>query len=169
MIDQEVLEAQSTAFGRVFVLVQHLTRLTDAMLDDWGLTTRQWLLLAIMLRAFPDHSPTLTEAAEVHGSSRQNVKQVALGLEARGFLRLAPDPLDGRAVRLMRTGKERMFDEPEGQARGFALLGEAFDGFTREEIILLRDLTVRWVDSLADQWRAQARQEDKGTRDDRAR
>jgi DNA-binding MarR family transcriptional regulator len=168
MVDPQLVEIQATAFGRTFVLVQHLTRITDAALADWGLTTRQWLLLAILHRAFPDRSPTLTEAAEAYGSSRQNVKQVALALEARGFLRLVADPRDGRAVRLERTGRERMFDEPEGQARGLAILAQAFGGFSRQETLLLCELMGRWVDHLATEARASTRPEHQGVADDRA-
>jgi len=150
MTDPSQIEARATAFGRVFVLTQHLTRLTDAVLVDWGLTTRQWLLLAILSRSFAGRSPSLSEAAEVYGSSRQNIKQIALGLEARGYLRLVPDPEDGRSTRLERTGKERVFDEPEGQARGIALLARAFEGLDREATLEIRDLLVRWVDGLTD-------------------
>ncbi len=88
------------------------------------------MLLAVLNKAYPDHAPSLTDAAEVYGSSRQNVKQIALGLEARGFLHLVPDPGDGRTTLIERTGKERMFDEPDGQARAAAPLAHAFDGLS---------------------------------------
>jgi DNA-binding MarR family transcriptional regulator len=147
--DRELAEARAVLFGRVFVLSQHLTRLTDAALADWDLTTRQWLLLAILFRAFPDRAPSLTDAAEVYGSSRQNVKQIALGLEARGFVRLVRDADDGRTTRIERTDRQRVFDEPEGRAKGMALFAQVFDDLSRDETLLLRDLLVRWVDALA--------------------
>jgi DNA-binding MarR family transcriptional regulator len=155
--DPQLLEARAVLFGRVFVLAQHLTRLTDAALADWDLTTRQWLLLAILSRAFPDRAPSLTEAAEVYGSSRQNVKQIALGLEARGFVRLVPDADDGRTTRIERTDRQRLFDEPEGRAKGMDLLGRAFHDLSRDETLLLRDVLTRWVDALAAQGRGEPR------------
>jgi DNA-binding MarR family transcriptional regulator len=159
MEDPELTEAQAVLFGRVFVLAQHLTRLTDAALADWDLTTRQWLLLAVLSQAFPDRAASLTEAAEVYGSSRQNVKQIALGLEARGFVRLVPDPVDGRTTRIERTDRQRIFDEPEGRAKGAALFAQAFDGLSRAETLALRDVLVRWVDGLASQGREPSRPE----------
>ena len=144
-MDDELLEAASEAFGGVFVIVGHLTRLTDDGLADWGLTTRQWLLLAVLTRGFPGRAPSLTEAAEAYGSSRQNVKQIALGLETRGFLRLVPDAGDGRTTRLELTDRVRIFDEPEGRARGRDLLEAAFDGLGRDEVLALRDLVGRWL------------------------
>ena len=149
MDDGELIEARATVFGRAFVLTQHLTRLTDAALTDWDLTTRQWLLLAILHRGFPDRSPSLSEAAEAYGSSRQNVKQIALGLEARGYVRLVPDAVDGRTTRIEVTELARVFDEPEGMAKGHALLEQAFAGLSGDETLALRDLLVRWVDFLA--------------------
>jgi DNA-binding MarR family transcriptional regulator len=147
-MDDELLGAASDAFGRAFVVVSHLTRLADAGLADWDLTSRQWLLLAVLARGFPDGAPSLSEAAAAYGSSRQNVKQIAIGLEARGFLRLVPDERDGRTTRLVPTDRVRMFDEPEGVARGRALLASAFDGLAREEVLALRDLLGRWLTTL---------------------
>src|SRR5512136_1056762 len=134
MPDAELLAARAEIFGSIFVVVQHLSRRADAELAELDLTTRQWLLLAVLTRWFPGRSPSLSEAAERYGSSRQNVKQIALGLEARGFLRLVPDPLDGRTTRLETTEAVRIFDEPEGQARGRALLADAFEGMSQEDL-----------------------------------
>ena len=144
MSDDE-LQAASDAFGGVFVIVGHLTRLTDHGLADWDLTTRQWLLLAVLARGFGGRSPSLSEAAAAYGSSRQNVKQIALSLETRGYLRLVPDPADGRTTRLVLTGKVRRFDEPEGQARGRDLLEAAFAGLASDDVLALRDLVRRWL------------------------
>jgi DNA-binding MarR family transcriptional regulator len=149
VIDDDVLQAASDTFGGVFVIVGHLTRLTDQGLADWDLTTRQWLLLAVLTRGFPGRSPSLSEAAASYGSSRQNVKQIALGLEARGYLRLVPDPADGRTTRLVQTEKVGRFDEPEGRARGRDLLEAAFDGLGPDDVVALRDLVGRWLAALA--------------------
>ena len=149
MADSELEQAQAEAFGTLFVLAQHLTRRADAALDDWGLTTRQWLLLAVLTSAFPDRSPSLSEAAERYGSSRQNVKQIALGLQERGWVRLETDPADARTTRITCTDQVRRFDSPEGVARSRALLGAAFDGVPRGDVLALRDLTRAWLAALA--------------------
>ena len=148
-MNDELLQAASDAFGGVFVIVSHLTRLTDQALVDWDLTSRQWLLLAVLTRGFADRAPSLTEAADAYGSSRQNVKQIALGLESRGFLRLVPDPQDARTTRLELTGRVRIFDEPEGRARSRELLETTFAHLTRDEVLGLRDLVGRWLQALS--------------------
>ncbi len=142
------MTASSEAFGNVFVVASHLTRLTDAALADWDLTTRQWLLLAVLVRGFPGGPPSLSEAAAAYGTSRQNVKQIALGLETRGWLWLQDDPADARATRLVVTDKVRRFDAPEGVQRGAQLLGAAFAGFEADEVLALRALLARWLDAL---------------------
>ena len=145
MTDVELLEAQAELFGSVFVLTQHLARLTDAALEPFGLTTRQWLLLAVLVRAFPGHDPSLTEAAERYGSSRQNVKQIAIGLQAHGFVALTADPRDGRTTRLHLTERVATFDEPGPAETARALLVDACAGLTPAETATLRDLMLRWL------------------------
>jgi hypothetical protein len=147
-MDDTLLPTAAEAFGDVFVIGSLLTRLTDAALSDWDLTTRQWLLLAVLVRGFPDGPPTLSEAAGKYGSSRQNVKQIALGLESRGWLRLEGDPNDARATRLLATGKVAVFDTPEGVRRGGELLAAAFAGLQADEMLALGALLARWLDSL---------------------
>jgi DNA-binding MarR family transcriptional regulator len=99
----------------------------------------------VLDRFFPDRHPSLTEAAGRYGSSRQNVKQIALQLEEAGFLRLAPDPVDRRATRLVRTDRVAVFAEPTEAARGRALLDEIYAGLSPADVRRLRDLIRRWV------------------------
>ena len=148
--DDELLAARAEVFGSIFVVVQHLARRADAELASLELTTRQWLLLAVLTRSFPGRSPSLSEAAEKYGSSRQNVKQIALGLEARGFVRLVPDRDDGRTTRIELTDRVGVFDEPEMVGRASAMLTDACAGLSPDETLALRDLVRRWLAGVAD-------------------
>jgi DNA-binding MarR family transcriptional regulator len=129
-------------YWALFVLVQHLSRRMDRRLEPYGLASRQWLLLAVIGRWFPDRSPTLTEAAARYGTSRQNVKQIALGLERRGWLRIEDDPIDGRATRLVLTDRVDVFATPELQAEGDEFLHSVFAGMRPGELIRMRDFTL---------------------------
>lgn len=142
------LETRSEAFGYTFVLVQHLARRMDALLEPIGLTSRQWLLLAVLDKWFPGRDPSLSEAAARYGSSRQNVKQIALGLVARGFLRLEPDPADARTTRLHRTPRVAEFARPDAVAQSVEFLSAVFDGLTDDETDRLRELIARWLTAL---------------------
>jgi len=137
-------------FGRLFVLSAHLTRRADEALARFGLTSRQWLLLAVLSRGFPGVSPTLTEAARAYGSSRQNVKQVALQLATRGYLDLVPDPADRRATRLVLTERVALFDEPDVAAAQSAFITDVFAPLSDAEVATLRSLVGRCITSLQD-------------------
>jgi DNA-binding MarR family transcriptional regulator len=145
MPEDDLLAARAELFGSVFVIVQHLARRADVELAGLDLTARQWLLLAVLARWFPGRSPSLSEAAGRYGSSRQNVKQIALGLERRGFVRLVPDRGDARTTRIELTERVAVFDESEMVTRQAAMLADACAGLSPEETLVLRDLVRRWL------------------------
>jgi DNA-binding MarR family transcriptional regulator len=138
-------DPRGAAFASVFVVAQHLDRLGDVVLAPLGLTTKQWLLLAVVERAFAGRQPTLTEAAAVYGSSRQNVKAMARGLEAAGYLRLVPDGTDRRALRLVSTGRSEVFSGAPWKAREAAFFAFAFGGLGAAEVEQLAALLGRWL------------------------
>lgn len=150
MKEAEFQKARAELFGSVFVIVQHLTKTADRELADLGLTTRQWLLLAVLTKGFPDRSPSLSEAAEAYGSSRQNVKQIARGLEKDGFVRLVSDPTDARTTRVEVTERVHLFDRPPMVERSAAMLDGAFAGLTPKETVQLHALAQRWLGALHD-------------------
>lgn len=125
-----MVATRAEAFGALFVLVQHLSRRADRELAPLGLTSRQWLLLAVLSRAFPDSAPSLSEAAQRYGTSRQNIEQIAQGLQQRGFVDLVPDADDARTTRIRVTEQVRLFDEPPMVERTQQMLGDAFAGLT---------------------------------------
>jgi DNA-binding MarR family transcriptional regulator len=120
-------------FGSMMVFSQQLMSRADEYLAPFGLTSRQWLLLAVLDKRFPGSAPTISEATEVFGTSRQNVKQVALQLERRGWLRVEPDPVDRRMLRLVLTDKRALLDDPAVQADQAAFILSVFGGLTPHE------------------------------------
>ncbi|MBI5068040.1 MAG: MarR family transcriptional regulator [Deltaproteobacteria bacterium] len=144
----DLLPLRAELFGSVFVLTQYLARRADAVLEPLGITTKQWLLLAVLTRRFPGESPTLSEAALWHGSSRQNVKQIAQQLQDRGFLRITPDPADRRALRLHLTDRVGALDSPAERARQAAFFDEAFAALGPAETGQLLRLVQRWLASV---------------------
>jgi DNA-binding MarR family transcriptional regulator len=137
--------ARHAALGAVFVVAQQLDRLGDVVLAPLGITTKQWLLLAIVERGFGGRHPTLSEAAALYGSSRQNVKAVAGGLAAAGYLRIVRYPADRRALRLVPTDRVAVFATPDWRAREAAFFSDAFGDLTDGEITVLADLLTRWL------------------------
>lgn len=56
-------------------------------------------------------SPTLNELSEIMGSSHQNVKQILLKLEKKGFVKMVTDKKDRRKQRIIVTDACREFCE----------------------------------------------------------
>ena len=120
-------------FGSLLAFAQRLTLRVDEQLASFRLTSRQWLLLAVLARRFPGHAPTLSEATAVFGTSRQNVKQIVRQLERNGWLTVQADPSDRRAQRLVLTERIATFDEPEVRAVQAAFVRSVLGGLARPE------------------------------------
>lgn len=138
------LDDASFLFGALFSAANGLQVLLDRELAPYGLTAKQWYLSAV-IDTFFETPPTLKAVAAIMDNSHQNVKQVALKLQEKGFLELRPDERDGRVTRLWLTDQSRSFwatldnrrdmfmgnlfrDMPPGQLQAFrqamtALLG----------------------------------------------
>lgn len=84
-------------------------RADQVVVKQLGLTLKQWMLLGVLEEEYKNHLPTLSEAAESFGTSRQNTKRLALELQKKGYLIIANDPSDHRILRLALTGKHRDF------------------------------------------------------------
>ncbi|MFW5821073.1 MAG: MarR family winged helix-turn-helix transcriptional regulator [Bacteroidota bacterium] len=101
-------------FENIILIAQKWQDQADRIIEDKiGITIRQWMLILMIQQDFTDHLPTITEAAEKFGTSRQNIKRLAIELQKKGFLLLATDPADHRILRIALTGKHRQFMEGE--------------------------------------------------------
>jgi DNA-binding MarR family transcriptional regulator len=140
---------RAAVFGQVFLVAQQLTRHADRELEPLGLTTSQWLLLAVVTR-HPGGPPSITEAAALYGTSRQNVKQVARQLEDRGYVRIETDPADARVLRLHPTAKvAASFDDPAAVRAQVRFLAQLFQGIEDADVAALEGVLGRWLSALA--------------------
>jgi MarR family transcriptional regulator for hemolysin len=128
----DTIEKQKYIFGSIFLLANRLQVIGDQYLGREDMTTKQWFLSAIISQ-FGDNPPTLSQVAEHMGSSRQNVKQLALKLEEKGFLEIRKDAQDARALRLVLTEKSRIFWEKR-EKQDDEYIRELFKELTEEEI-----------------------------------
>ena len=81
-------------------------------------------------------SPTLNDLSEVMGSSHQNVKQILLKLESKGFVSMMADEKDKRKQRFFVTDKCRSFlEENDNQSRNSAqIIEEIFEGVDEKSL-----------------------------------
>lgn len=104
-------------FDRIILIAQRWQDEADRIIQErMGLTLRQWMLLLLLYEDFKDHLPAVSEAAERFGTSRQNIKRLALELQKKGFIIIIHDLKDQRIQRFALTGKHRRFMEGEENA-----------------------------------------------------
>ena len=131
----DIIDKQKFIFGSIFLLANKLQVIGDQYLQKDGITTKQWFLTA-MISQFQDNHPTLSEVAELMGSSRQNVKQLALKLEEKGFISMEKDDQDGRALRLKLTENFKTFWESR-ENEDDQFIKELFTDLSEEEIYIM--------------------------------
>jgi DNA-binding MarR family transcriptional regulator len=102
-MDSERMEIEKEVLARVFQLSNKLQVLLDHQLKSDNLTAKQ-LFLMIVLGSF-EKDPGFSEISERFGTSRQNVKQLALKLEKNGYVEIYTDEMDARFKRLRFTPK----------------------------------------------------------------
>ncbi|MBN1924260.1 MAG: hypothetical protein JW798_00360 [Prolixibacteraceae bacterium] len=129
-------------FGLILFIAQHWTINGDSILNEKiGITTKQWMLLIILIKHFESEQPTISQAAKAFGSSRQNVKQVALSLQGKGFLNIQQDKKDSRIQRIVLTGRHKpYFEGLENEQWQQNFIDSLFEGFTDEELEKLNSL-----------------------------
>lgn len=127
----DYINMQAYIYGGLFALSNKLQLIGDKF--DTNISTKQWFLIAI-IESFQGEAPTISMASERLGSSRQNVKKMAIILENKGFLRIEKDKEDARVQRLRLTQycTEYFAQRQECEEKYMENLFEDFD----EEILL---------------------------------
>ena len=93
---------------------------------DKNISVKQWFLIAVILKF--KETPTLTQIAGVIGTSRQNVKKMAIILEKQGFLTIKKDKNNATTLRVCITLKcTEYFKEREESEKAYMV--KLFKGF----------------------------------------
>lgn len=105
-------EQKYIIFALIFAMSNRLQTIGDTFFNE--VSTKQWFVLLIM-NTLEGYSPTLNELSEAVGSSHQNVKQLVLKLEQKGYVELSKDMEDSRRLRIRITPKciefEKAYEE----------------------------------------------------------
>ena len=97
-----------------------------------GITWKQFF--AIICINLCRESPTINELSEVMGSSHQNVKQILLKLEKKGFVEMIADEKDRRKQRIVTTKKCEDFCQRNDQGSKIQM-NKIFEGISQEQLI----------------------------------
>lgn len=96
------LAQKAFIFAEIFAVSNKLQTLGDKL--DRQITIKQWLLLAAISKSTVE-VPSISEISALIGTSRQNVKKMALLLEKQGFVNIRKDPNDARVLRVVQTAQ----------------------------------------------------------------
>lgn len=91
--------------------------------------------------------PTIRELAEIMGSSHQNVKQILLKLEKKGFVSILPDEQDRRKQRVELTPACLEFCARNNDAGGM-LMEKLFAGISEEQLKITIQTIIQIEDNL---------------------
>lgn len=91
--------------------------------------------------------PTVKELAEIMGSSHQNVKQILLKLEKKGFVYISVDENDKRKQRIELTDYCKEFCEKNDEMTTMAI-GKMFEGVAPEQLQITIQTIIQIEDNL---------------------
>ena len=77
--------------------------------------------------------PTINELSEILGSSHQNVKQILLKLESKGFIKFQEDKQDKRKQRISLTKKCQNFCQKNNETSA-QIMQKMFEGISEKDI-----------------------------------
>ncbi|GAA4465657.1 MarR family winged helix-turn-helix transcriptional regulator [Phytohabitans houttuyneae] len=127
------------AFLRVMVTVQSGTAHDLAAV---GLSPPDYEVLSTLSER-PDHTSTLGEQADKMGWSRSRLSRHATRMEARGLLRRAPDPTDGRGCLLALTDQGLEVLDNAAPAHVASVRHHFIDRLTADDLIAIEQIARR--------------------------
>ena len=149
MDHSEKIEERSAAFVKIFLLSNKMQSALDAGLGD--LSAKQWLMLAV-LSVF-EEAPRLKALAQACGITHQSAKQLALKLEAKGYISIGRDRADKRALRIAPTQKCRDWYEKHG-ARNKLFIERLFSPLREDEIdafLRMQELLIKNAETIVNE------------------
>ncbi len=88
---------------------------------------------AIICIGLCKESPSIKELAGIMGSSHQNVKQILLKLQKKGFVDILVDAKDRRKQRIVLTKKTKLFCEAHVMGSQ-KIVDQIFEGISQEQL-----------------------------------
>lgn len=129
MIDYSSMDDRIVIFGSIFTVSNRLQLVMDQQMPD--ISAKQWFVLTML--SFFDNPPSLIGLANVCDSSYQNVKQIILKLQEKGFVCLEDDINDKRAKCIVMTDKFHRWNI-ENKKNSTHFVDTLFEELSKDEI-----------------------------------
>ena len=105
IVDFSAIPPQYFLLGLLSAFENRFQAMADKMIGE--ISWKQFF--AVICINMCKEPPTLKELSDILGSSHQNVKQILLKLEKKGFIKFQPDESDKRKQLIVLTNKCRKF------------------------------------------------------------
>jgi DNA-binding MarR family transcriptional regulator len=138
-------EDKYIVFALIFMLSNQLQTIGDSFFEE--ISTKQWFVLLVLGGIMKGEATTLNELSEAVGSSHQNVKQLVLKLEQKGFVETYKDPEDARRLRIRITPKSIEFNESY-QQKSSTFLNTLFEGFKEKDLSNMKQIMLKMREKL---------------------
>ena len=150
---QEVINSENVDFAGVessYFLIGLLSAFENRFqaVADNAIKVISWKqFFAVICINMCKEKPTVKELAEIMGSSHQNVKQILLKLEKKGFVQITTDEKDKRKQRIELTDYCRKFCA-KNDAMSAMAIGKMFEGISQEQLQATIQTIVQIEDNL---------------------
>lgn len=137
------------AFGLLFLVSNAIEIIADKHLSPYKITTKQFFLSLILIQNQKEPL-TISKAASLLGTSRQNTKQLALKLEKIGFCKIIPNENDKRILNIEITSKNIDFwkrIDKENQA----FLKKTFENLSDQDISSLKEGLIKLYNQIQEE------------------
>ena len=128
-VDFEGIDMRHFLLGMLSAFDNRYQACADSLIGE--ITWKQFF--AIICLNLCNENPTINELSEIMGSSHQNVKQILLKLEKKGFVAIAVDENDKRKQRIELTDYCRRFCEQNDEIT-MNIMKKMFDGVSDEQL-----------------------------------
>ncbi|MGX9758105.1 MarR family winged helix-turn-helix transcriptional regulator [Clostridioides difficile] len=125
-------------FSSIFILQNRLQTIFDK--TDEHLTLKQFMLLTMV--KYADEKTTFTYLGKLLGSSRQNIKKLAVSLENKGFITIEHEPNNKRNTSIVLTKKADEYSQ-KVQKLHTEKLNNIFQDYSNEEISLFYQMITK--------------------------
>jgi len=139
----EITEPRIDSFPLLLFLSHRLEYIGDSELKKDDLTTKQYLTVVVIENLY-DHSPSISELAQSLSTTHQNIKQIALQLQKKGFIKIERDENDKRTWRLNVTEKNRAYWNSRAKEHE-AIVRSFFASLTDTEIQTFSTLLLKLI------------------------
>ena len=130
-VDFSGIEASFFLIGLLSAFENRFQAVADKSIEE--ISWKQFF--AIICLGMCKEKPTLKELADIMGSSHQNVKQILLKLEKKGFVRLVNDENDKRKQRIELTEYCMNFCN-EHNDESIQIVRKMFTGVSEEQLMV---------------------------------